>query len=165
MRRLVLFTSILLLGLSIGCARHETPPVKDVQPAKATDQSGKAFDIKADPIRRVRQWQPTEGGSIMLTRGVSMKMINGSMTGLEAEPDFELAVIKLNVTRLSDGASLSLDDVSAYDDKGKKFPSAVGGLPALGKEASESREFAFAVPAGALLKKIELTKDVSIDLN
>lgn len=173
MRGIVQVTGILLLGLAIGCARHEqkSQPSQQGQGApgsevsqKTAEQPAKGFEIKAEAVRRVKQWQPAEGGSIMLTRGVSMKMINGSLTGLEAEAGFELAVIRLSVTRLAEGATLPLDNVSVYDDKGKKYVSAVGGLPALGKEANESREFAFAVPIRTPLKKIELAKGVSIDL-
>jgi len=170
MRGIVHVTGILLLGLAIGCARHEqqsrqgqSTPGSEGSP-KAAEQPVKGFEIRAEAVRRVKQWQPAEGGSITLTRGVSMKMTDGSLTGLEAEPGFELAVIRLSVTRLAEGANLALDDVSVYDDKGKKYVSAVGGLPALGKEANESREFAFAVPIGTPLKKIELAKDLSIDL-
>ena len=169
MNGIVQASALLLLGLAISCSQHEQKAQQGQggQPGatqKTAEQPAKGFEIKAEAVRRVKQWQPAEGGSIVLTRGVSMKMVNGSLTGLEAEPGFELAVIRLSATRPAEGAILSLEDVSAYDDKGKKYPSAVGGLPALGKEANESREFAFAVPTGTLLKKIELAKDVSVDL-
>ena len=171
MRGIVQVTCILLLGLAIGCARPEQKAQQSQQgqtgsevSQKTVEQPAKGFEIKAEAVRRVKQWRPAEGGSIMLTRGVSMKMIDGSLTGLEAEAGFELAVVRLNVTRLVEGATLSLDDVSAYDDKGKKYPSSVGGLPALGKEANESREFAFAVPIRTPLKQIQLAKDISVEL-
>ena len=99
-----------------------------------------------------------------MTKGVAMKMIGGSLNGFEAEPGYDIAVVKLSVNRMADGASASLDDVSAFDDKDKKYSSIVGQLPPLGREKTESREFAFAVPAGTALKKIELAKDVSVDL-
>lgn len=159
---------MLLLGFAISCAQHghESQPgqASGTSAKAAPEQPARAFEIKAEPIHRVREWQPAGGGSITLTRGVAMKMIGGSLTGLEAEPGFELAVVRLKVTRRSEGAALPLDNVSVYDDKDKKYPSAVGGLAPLGKEVNETREFAFAVPTGTILKKLELAKEVSVDL-
>jgi hypothetical protein len=50
------------------------------------------------------------------------------------------------------------------DDKGTEFLSLVGDPFPLGKEKTENREFAFAVPTGTQLKKIQLAKDLSLDL-
>ena len=159
---------LLLLSFAMSCAQdgHESQPrhSSGTSTKAAPEPAARAFEIKAEPIQRVKQWQPAEGGSIMLTRGVAMKMIDGSLTGLEAEPGFELAVIRLNVVRRSEGATLLLDNVSAYDDKDKKYASAVGGLAPIGRDVNEARELAFAVPTGTILIKIELAKDVSVDL-
>lgn len=162
-----LFATLCLMLLAAGCSQQtsQSPSKEAAQgnPAQAR-QPGKSFDIKLVSVARVKEWQATEGGSVHLTKGVAMKMIGGSLNGFEAETGYEIAVVKLTVNRMADGASASLDDVSVVDDKDKKYSSIVGQLSPLGKEKTENREFAFAVPAGTALKKIELAKDVSVDL-
>ncbi|MEO8434034.1 MAG: hypothetical protein ABI596_04015 [Pyrinomonadaceae bacterium] len=168
MKTTIWFGCILLLSFTISCAQRgnesQTAQPSGTSSKAAAEQSARPFEITAEPIQRVKEWQPAGGGGITLTRGVSMKLLGGSITGLEAEPGFELAVIRLKVTRRSEGATLSLDNVSVYDDNDKKYPSAVGGLDPLGKEVNEIRQFAFAVPTGTILKKIELARDVAVDL-
>jgi hypothetical protein len=93
-----------------------------------------------------------------------MKMINGNITQFEADPGYELAVIRVDVKRLADNASAPLDSVNVEDTGGTKVPSLTNKPKPLGGSASETREFAFAVKKGTALKKIELTKSLSADL-
>jgi len=160
-----LFATLCLMLLATGCSQQTSQPKQSSQgnPAQA-QQPERNLEIKVVSVERVKQWKAPEGGSVRLTRGMSMKSIDGSISGFEAEPGYELAVVRLSINRMNEGGSVPVDEVSVYDDKGKKYSSIVGQLPPLGREKTESREFGFAVPAGAGLKKIELAKEVSVDL-
>lgn len=170
------FTFICLLGVTVACAgpRQQTqqtqpsPQAQETRTAQTPEpkQSGSDFEISVAAIERVKQWQPKSGGvmGIRITKGASLKMIGGSLSGFQALSGFELAVVRLNVKRLVDNAEVPLETVSVEDKKGQKYYSLINEPNALGQNANEEREFAFAVPKGTALKKFHLTEGLSVEL-
>jgi hypothetical protein len=156
MNRKALFAIAFATILGAGCSSQ-------TQPTSSLPAQNK-LDIKVAGVERVKQWKASQGGSVTLTKGVALKSINGSLSGFESDPGYEIAVVKLSVQRADNTAPQTVSEVKAVDDKGTEFLSLVGDPFPLGKEKTENREFAFAVPTGTQLKKIQLAKDLSLDL-
>lgn len=83
--------------------------------------------------------------------------------GYVADSGFELAIVHLNVKRVLDGATLSLDNPLLFDDKGQSYQSVYSHVP-LGNEVNESREFIFPIKRGIGLKRIQLAPDITFNL-
>jgi hypothetical protein len=150
---------LLLSGCLVSCAPKAGPSQGNSTPAAAGPAKG--FEIKIASIERVQQWRPTPTGvkALLLVKGV--KLILGE--GYVADKGYELVVVHLNIKRVADGATLTLNDVAAFDDKGEKYLTVYDYEP-LGKETDEPRDFIFPVKTGTPLKKLQLAPDVSIDL-
>lgn len=169
----VQLTLICLLACSFACTgtneqAQSNSHAQNTQTATApaSKPSGPGFEISATITSRVNQWKPdtSEISGITLTKGATMKMINGNIAQFEAEPGYELALVRVDAKRSADNATARLETVSVEDTSGKKIPSLTNKPKPLGGSVSETREFAFAVPKGTALKKIQLTESLSAEL-
>jgi hypothetical protein len=157
MKTKLLFAIVCLTVVAIGCSKQTA-----TQPQQASQTSQSANPVfKVVSVSRVNEWAaPDEMEGLTLTKGVSVTAVGGNFGTFQAEPDYEIAVVKVQMTG-APPAGVPLEDVSVSDDKGKKY-SNVAKRSALKKE---NTEFGFAVPVKTALTKIDLNQTISLDLS
>src|SRR5262245_54785132 len=115
MNRKLGFTIAFLIALT-GCSRESAPSTTQTQ---ASQSAGPV--VKIVSLNRVKEWEPGEMEGLTLTRGVSVTSVNGNFTKFEADPGYEIAVVKVNMTGASPGG-VPLEAVAVTDEKGKTYP-------------------------------------------
>lgn len=155
MKTKLLFAILCLTALALACSR-QTPQSTPSQ----TSQAAKKLEFKVVSVNRVSEWEaPSEMEGLTLTRGVSVTAVGGNISKFQAEPGYEIAVVKVNMTG-GPQSSVPLENVSVSDDKGKKYSS----VATQSTLKNENTAFGFAVPVKTALTKIELNQTVSLDL-
>lgn len=158
----------------VGGQRVQLEPIPDSKLWRVvrTLDSGKAqggpspaapFEITVTSNTKQQQWAPEAGSGIAITRGVSLKLVDGAMSGFEAESGYDIAVVSLQIAMNAADASLPLDKAVALDAAGKEYGNL--GTPApLDRGRGQKRQFAFAVPAGTQLTALQLSNGYTIEL-
>ena len=154
MKPKLLFAVLCLTALATGCSRQTQPTQSQAS------QSSKNAEFKVVSVTRVSEWEaPNEMEGLTLTKGVSVTAVGGDFSKFQAEPGYEIAVVKVNMTGGAQ-STVPLENVSVSDEKGKQYSS----VATQSTLKNENTEFGFALPVKTALTKIELNKTVSLDL-
>ena len=126
--------------------------------------SSEPFKVVVKSNTKEQQWAPPDGiTSLVLTRGASAKLINGELSGFEAEPGYDIAVVSLEIAINAADANLPMDKAVGLDAAGKEYENL--GTPApLGKGKGQRRQFGFPVPAGTELVALRLSNGYTLKL-
>lgn len=158
-------TAILIVSVALstfGC-RQESPDKPVNEAATLQPPSVKTTTARLVSVERTQSWTPPPGGNLVFTRGMSMTLVDGSLSGVQADDGYEIVIARIEVTPAT-GAHIPMTDVYAYDDKGEKYKSAVTPIDPVGGKPAETIDLGFPVKVGTVLTKVELTKDLSVAL-
>jgi hypothetical protein len=118
----------------------------------AAPTPARPVEVTVASIARQSKWNPPDAiTKMVLVRGVSSTFVNGSMQGFEAEPDYEIAIVALEIALNTTDGALPLDDLVALDAAGKEYQNLGEPKPLSLLTKGQRREFAFVVPAGTAL--------------
>ena len=144
-------TSLALAQTRSSSEKQAPNPVTDSQDQKPVVAENLEFRVLA--VTRVQEW---------IIPG-SEKMPNGPFR-IQAKSGYEVAIIRLKVKRLESAAkgietaSASLHDSAGNEYRANYFPDKVGTVD------EHEAVFAFNIPTGTKLAKIQLTPAVGIEL-
>ena len=159
----------------VGGQRVEVEPVSNSklwrvvrklgeEKAQGGSSPAKPFEILVRSKTKQQQWTPPGGiTTVTLTRGASFKLVNGTPSGFEADPGYDIAVVSLEIAINAPEASVPLDKAVGLDAAGKEYAN-LGDPSPLGKGKGQRREFGFAVPAGTELTALRLSSGHRITL-
>jgi len=153
MKYLNLFFCLSALMIACTGTNQKSPDMENLRGL------GSDFEIQVTAIDHGQNWQPASGtgfAGITLTRGVSMTMANGSLSGFQSEPGYEIVVVHVHIKRLADRAMAPLETVRLEDAKGNEYQCLINNPSPLGRSAGEDREFPFSVPVGEELKAVHI---------
>jgi hypothetical protein len=135
----------------------------DSEKAMAGSAPAAPFEVVVTSSTKQQEWAPDAVAGIVLTRGASFKLVDGAMSGFEAEPGYEIAVVSLEIAINAADASLPLDKAVGLDAAGTEYGNL--GTPApLGKGKGQRRQLGFAVPAGTVLAAVRLSNGYTVKL-
>jgi len=83
---------------------------------------------------------------------------------VKAGAGYEFAIVKIGVKRRRPTARIPLKQIWGYDNASNRYKCPVIGQDDLGEKDQETREFAFAVPIGTQLSKLELSPAIFLEL-
>ena len=152
---------IVIATIALAAACQNEPAEKG---GAAATNSSKPLDIRLGGVETLREWAPKSGGNFLFTQGMSLTMIDGNLGAVKADDGFDIVLVRLDVERNVPDARLPLDAAAAVDDKGTRYKSAVTPLDPLGAKERETIELGFVVPSGTSLRRLELSKDLAIEL-
>ena len=131
----------------------------------AASTSAKPFEVAVASNTRQPKWSPPDAiTKMVLVKGVSSTFIGGDMQGFEAEPGYEIAVVRLDISMNVSDAALPMADAAALDAAGTEYKNLGDPKPLNLLEKGQRRELGFAVPVGTTLTTLRLANGYTLPL-